>query len=105
MTSHHRNKKFHNGVFCELISTRTKTSLDFYSSVIMGSDDFKKVLEVALQFFPGIELKRENRNCASKAFLSNEKTFLSARDIRLVISSSSSEYWSENRALFFEGLR
>ena len=40
----------------------------------MESDDFKTALEVALQFFPGIKLKRENRNCASKACLSNEKT-------------------------------
>ena len=61
-------------VFCELIKTRTKTSLDIYFYVIMESDDFKTTLEVALQFFPGIKLKRENRNCASKACLSNEKT-------------------------------
>ena len=40
----------------------------------MESDDFKTTLEVALQLFPGIKLKRENRNCASKACLSNEKT-------------------------------
>ena len=40
----------------------------------MESDDFKTALEVALQFFPGIQLKRENRNCASKALLLNEKT-------------------------------
>ena len=40
----------------------------------MESDDFKMALEVALQLFPGIKLKRENRNCASKASLSNEKT-------------------------------
>ena len=57
-----------------LISTRTKTSLDIYFSVIIKSDNFKTALEVALQFFPGIKLKRENRNCASKACLSNEKT-------------------------------
>ena len=66
--------KFHNGVFCELISTRTKTWLYIYFYVIMESDDFKTALEVALQFFPGIKLKRENRNCSSKACLSNEKT-------------------------------
>ena len=30
---------------------------------------------------------------------------LSDRDIGLVISSSSSEYWIENRALFVEGFR
>ena len=40
----------------------------------MESNDFKTTLEVALHFFPGIKLKRENRNCASKACLSNEKT-------------------------------
>ena len=40
----------------------------------MESDDFKKALVVALQFFPGIKLKRENRTCASKACLANEKT-------------------------------
>ena len=40
----------------------------------MERDDFKTTLEVALQLFPGIKLKRENRNCASKACLSNEKT-------------------------------
>ena len=91
---------------CSVHSTRTKTLLDIYFNVII--DDFKTALEVALQFFPGIKLKRENRNCASKACLLNEKT---ARDIRtyhcirLVISSSSSEYWSGNRALFVEGLR
>ena len=45
-----------------------------YFYVIMESDDFKTALEVVLQFFPGIKLKRENRNCASKASLSNEKT-------------------------------
>ena len=39
----------------------------------MESDDFKTVLKVALQFFPGIKLKTENRNCALKACLSNEK--------------------------------
>ena len=61
--------KFHKGVF----STRTKTSLYIYFYVIMESDDLKTVLEVALQFFPGIKLKRENRNCASKACLPSEK--------------------------------
>ena len=40
----------------------------------MESDDFKTTLEGALQFFPGIKLKRENRNCALKGCLSNEKT-------------------------------
>ena len=40
----------------------------------MESDDFKTTLEVALQLSPGIKLKRENRNRASKAYLSNEKT-------------------------------
>ena len=59
-------KKIHNGVFCQLISTKTKASLDIYFYVIVESDDFKTALEVALQFFPGIKLKRENRNCASK---------------------------------------
>ena len=54
-----------------------KTSLDIYFYVIMESDDFKTTLEVALQFFPGIKLKRENRNCASKACWSNEKTSFS----------------------------
>ena len=80
--------------------------LHIYFYVTMESNDFKTALEVALQFFPGIKLKRENRNCASKACLSNDVLieFLSARDIRLVISSSSSEYWSENRALFVESL-
>ena len=77
--------------------------------MIIESDDFKTALEVVLQLFPGIKLKRENRNCASKACLSNETDvllrFLSARDIRLVISSCSSEYWSENKALLVEGLR
>ena len=89
-----------------------KTLLDNYFNVIMESDDFKTALEVALQFFPGIKLKRENRNCSSKACLSNETTSSSvfcplgiSEAIRLVISSSSSEYWSENRALFVEGLR
>ena len=53
---------------------RMKTSLDVYFYVIMESDDFKTTLEGALQFFPGIKLTRENRNCASKACLSNEKT-------------------------------
>ena len=43
------------------------------------SDDFKTTLEVALQLFPGIKLKRENRNCASKACLSNEKTSSAGR--------------------------
>ena len=43
----------------------------------MEGDDFKTTLEVALQFFPGIKLKRENRNCASKACLSNETTSFS----------------------------
>ena len=51
-----------------------KTSLDIYFYVIMESDDAKTTLEVSLQFFPGIKLKRENRNCALKACLSNEKT-------------------------------
>ena len=40
----------------------------------MESNDFKTTLEVALQLFPGIKLKRKNRNCGSKACLSNEKT-------------------------------
>ena len=74
----------------------------------MESDDFKTALEIALQFFPEIKLKREDRNCASKACLSNKNIvlrFLLAWDIRLVISSSSCEYWSENRALFVEGLQ
>ena len=53
---------------------RTNTSLDTYLYVIMESDDFKTALEVALQFFPGIKLKRENRDCALKACLSSEKT-------------------------------
>ena len=66
-------KKILNGVFCERIQTGTETSLGIYFYVIMESDDFKTILEVALQFFPGIQLKRENRNCASKACLSNEK--------------------------------
>ena len=86
-----------------------KTSLDIYFYVIIGSEDFKTALEVVLQFFPRIKLKRENRNCASKASLSNETDvllrFLSAWDIRLVNSSSNSVYWSENKALFVEGLR
>ena len=42
------------------ISTRTKTLLDIYFNVVIESDDFKTALEVALQFFPGIKLKREN---------------------------------------------
>ena len=42
--------------------------------MIIESDDFKMALEVVLQFFPGVKLKGENRNCASKACLSNEKT-------------------------------
>ena len=92
---------------------RTKTSLDVYFNVIMESDDFKMALEVVLQFSPGIKLKQENRNFASKACLSNEK-MSSSGFCRLaisdwlfpwVISSSNSEYWSENRALFVEGLR
>ena len=86
-----------------------KTSLDIYFYVIVESEDFKTALEVVLQFFPRIKLKRENRNCALKARLSNETDvllrFLSAWDIRLVNSSSSSGYWSENKALFVEGLR
>ena len=48
------------------MSTRTKTSLCIYFYVIMESDDFKTALEVALQFFPGIRVKRNTRNCASK---------------------------------------
>ena len=52
----------------------------------MESDDFKTALEVALQFFPGIKLKRENRSCASKACLSNEKTS-SSEFCRLGISN------------------
>ena len=55
--------------FHELISMRTDTLLGIYFNVIMESHDFKTALEVALQFFPGIKLKRENRNCASKACL------------------------------------
>ena len=57
-----------------MISMRTNTSLDTYFYVIMESEDFKTALVVALQFFPGIKLRRENRDCASKACLSNEKT-------------------------------
>ena len=49
----------------------------FLCDHIMESDDFKKALVVALQFFPGIKLKRENRTCASKACLANEKTSFS----------------------------
>ena len=75
----------------------------------MESGDFKTTLEVALQFFPGIKLKRENRDCASKACLSNKKRSSSGFcRLGLVFqgySSSNSEYWSENRALFIEGLR
>ena len=39
-----------------------------------GKRQLQTTLEVALQLFPGIKRKRENRNCASKACLSNEKT-------------------------------
>ena len=42
--------------------------------MIIESDDFKTALEVVPQFSPGIKLKRENTNCASKACFSNEKT-------------------------------
>ena len=42
--------------------------------MIIESYDLKTALEVILQFFPGIKPKRETRNCASKACLSNEKT-------------------------------
>ena len=52
---------------------RTKTSLYIYFYGIMESDDFKTALEVALQFFPGMKLKRDNRNFASKGCLSNKK--------------------------------
>ena len=52
----------------------------------MESDDFKTALVVALQFFPGIKLKRENRDCASKACLSNEKMSSSDLFCRLEIS-------------------
>ena len=80
----------------------------------MESDDFKMTLEVALQFFPGIKLKRENRNCARKPACQTKRrpqVFVSsgevapAQDIGLIYSPSSFEYCSENKALFVEGLQ
>ena len=46
----------HNGVFCELISTGTKTMLDIYFNVMMESDNLETAFEGVLQFFPGIKL-------------------------------------------------
>ena len=64
-----------------------------------------KRLLVALQFFPGIKLKREHLESLLVKRKDVLLRFLPARDIGLVISSSSSENWSENRALFVEGFR
>ena len=61
-------------VKCDLDENECFAWYLFLCDHIMESDDFKKALVVALQFFPGIKLKRENRTCASKACLANEKT-------------------------------
>lgn len=47
---------------------------DIYFCVIIGGDDLETALEGALEFFPGIKLKRE-QEYAAKAGLSNGKTF------------------------------
>ena len=56
-----------------------------------------------------MELKKREQKLCLESLLAKRKDvlirFLSARDIRLVISLSSSEYWSKNRALIVEGLR
>ena len=54
---------------------RTKTSLDIYFCVITEGDDFKTALEGALQFFPGIKLKREQELCL-ESLLVKRKDFL-----------------------------
>ena len=108
-TSHHWKYKFHNGVFCELISTRTKTPLDIYFNVIMEGDGFKTALEGVLQFFPGTKLKRERELCLESLLFKQKgvlgvlptgygKSYLPATS-KSIISRTSS--WSAFLCLFY----
>ena len=75
----------------------------------MGSDDFKTTLEAALQFFPGIKLKRERteivpRKPACQTKRRPPQVFVGS-GYRTSYFHLPAEYRSENRALFVEGLR